>query len=589
MPEIVFRNIPINVQEDTYTKDGTIDYQNNPADKRITGTWKACPYILGNECCERFAFYGVIRNLSPYFETRLDQHHATASKTVLNWSRTCYLTPLIGAFFADAYIGRYWIIFIFSIIYVLGMSLLTISASVPGLKPSCKSKGNCKATSADIEIAYVALYLVALATGGIKSCVSTYGADQFDEADEVENKRKSSFFNWFYFASSIGALLTTSIQAVIQDRGWGWKFGLPAVAMSIAVGSFYSGTHLYRYQKPSGSPFTRIFQVIVASWRKRGVHLPIDKSNLYETRDAKSTIVGSRKIEHTKDFSFLDKAAVELQSDQFKTSIDPWRLCTVTQVEEFKSIIKLLPIWATTIIFSTVYRQMSDLFILQGSKMDLTVIKFKIQQPETIRIFDILSVLFWIPVYDRVIVPYTRKYTGHKAGITQLQRIGIGLLISIYAILSAGVLEIFRLRIIRRNNYYDLKNIPMSVFWQVPQYFLIGCAEVFTFIGHIEFFYDQAPDSMRSLCSALSLSTVSFGSYLSSLLVTIVRRITTKGGKPGWIPDDDNLNHVSLQNFFWLLSLLSLINLGAYLLVARWYTYKRAVGAHLTGGFNLRA
>nr|GEV50130.1 protein NRT1/ PTR FAMILY 8.1-like [Tanacetum cinerariifolium] len=543
MSEIADTSAKVDTEESIYTKDGTVDYKNNPANKKTTGTWKACPFILGNECCERLAYYGMSANLLLYFKNNLNQHSATASKNLSNWSGTCYITPLLGAFFADAYLGRYWTIAIFSMIYVLGMTLLTISASVSGLKPTCISKENCHATSTDIAVTYLALYLVALGTGGIKPCVSSYGADQFDESDEVEKKHKSSFFNWFYFSINIGALIASTLLVWIQDNvGWGWGFGIPAVAMALAVLSFFSGTRLYRNQKPGGSPLTRIFQVIVASWRKRTIGVPDDKSVLYETTDGKSTIVGSRKLDHTKDFSFLDKAAMELASDNVNGSADPWRLCTVTQVEEFKSIIKLLPIWATA----------------------------------SLSVFDTLSVIFWVPVYDLVLVPFARKFTGHKSGITQLQRMGIGLVISIFAMLAAGTLEVVRLGIVKRHNYYDLKNMPMSIFWQVPQYFLIGCAEVFTFIGQLEFFYDQAPDSMRSLGTALSLTTVSLGNYLSSLLVTIVMEISTKGGKPGWIPD--NLNRGQLQNFFWLLSVLSFLNLGAYILVAKWYTYKKAVG-----------
>ncbi|KAI3492930.1 hypothetical protein L1887_42425 [Cichorium endivia] len=73
-----------------------------------------------------------------------------------------------------------------------------------------------------------------------------------------------------------------------------------------------------------------------------------------------------------------------------------------------------------------------------------------------------------------MIAPFARKYTGHKSSITQLQRMGTGLVISIFAMLSARVLEVIRLGIVKRNNYYDLEHIPMSIFWQVPQYFLIG-------------------------------------------------------------------------------------------------------------------
>lgn len=267
---------------------------------------------------------------------------------------------------------------------------------------------------------------------------------------------------------------------------------------------------------------------------------------------------------------------METQSDRVKGSIDAWRLCTVTQVEELKSIIRLLPIWATGIIFSAVYSQMGTLFVLQGNTMDLHMGKsFKIPSA-SLSLFDTISVIFWVPVYDRLIVPLARKYTGNKNGFTQLQRIAIGLVISIFAMLTAGTLEMTRLRIVREQNSYDAKHMNMSIFWQVPQYFIIGCAEVFTFIGQLEFFYEQAPDAMRSLCSALALTTAALGNYLSTFLVNIVTDISTRDGDPGWIPD--NLNYGHLHYFFWLLAVLSVLNLGAYLLVAKWYTYKRALG-----------
>jgi solute carrier family 15 (peptide/histidine transporter), member 3/4 len=274
---------------------------------------------------------------------------------------------------------------------------------------------------------------------------------------------------------------------------------------------------------------------------------------------------------------FFDKAAVETQSDNIKEdSVNPWRLCTVTQVEELKAIIRLLPIWATGIMFAAVYSQMGSLFVLQGETLDPSMGPHFQIPSASLSIFDTISVIIWVPIYDRIIVPTTRKFTGHKNGLTQLQRMGIGLVISILAMLSAGGLELIRLRIVKRHNYYDLDHIPMSIFWQVPQYFLIGCAEVFTFVGQMEFFYEQTPDAMRSMCSALALTTVALGNYLSSLLVTIVTKVSTRHGKLGWIPDNLNLGH--LHYFFWLLAILSVLNLGAFILISKWYTYKRPVG-----------
>ncbi|CAN1303801.1 Protein NRT1/ PTR FAMILY 8.1 [Linum perenne] len=555
--------------DDNYTSDGTVDIHGKPANKLKTGNWKACRFILGNEGCERLAYYGMSTNLVNFLQERLNMGNAKASTTVTNWSGTCYATPLIGAFLADAYLGRFKTIAIFVIVYICGMTLLTMSSAVPGLRPSCNGD-SCHATSSQTAVCFVALYLISLGTGGIKPCVSSFGADQFDENDESEKKKKSSFFNWFYFSINVGALVASSVLVWIQmNVGWDWGFGIPAVAMAIAIVFFFAGSKLYRLQKPGGSPLTRIFQVIVASFRKVNVKVPADKSLLYEVSDSESSIQGSRRLEHTDEFKFFDKAAVETRNEDAKGLSNPWRLCTVTQVEELKSIIRLLPVWASGIIFSAVYSQMSTMFVLQGNTMDQHIgPNFKIPSA-SLSLFDTLSVLFWAPVYDRLIVPAARNYTGHEHGFTSLQRQGIGLVISTLAMVVAGILEVVRLQM-------DVETIPMSIFWQVPQYFLVGCAEVFTFIGQMEFFYDQAPDAMRSLCSALSLTTVALGNYLSTLLVTVVTKVTTKDGKLGWIPD--NLNRGHLDYFYWLLAILSLVNFFVYLWIAKWYTYKKTTG-----------
>ncbi|EYU41841.1 hypothetical protein ABFS82_10G021100 [Erythranthe guttata] len=559
---------------DIYTKDGTVDFYKKPANKDKTGTWKACRFILVTECCERLAYYGMGTNLVNYLTTRLGLGNVAASNSVTNWSGTCYITPLLGAFLADSYLGRYWTIATFSSIYVLGMALLTMSASIPGLKPECVDDV-CHPTSSQTATFFAALYLIALGTGGIKPCVSSFGADQFDESDETEKKKKSSFFNYFYLSINIGAMIASSVLVWIQmNVGWGWGFGVPAVSMAVAVIFFFVGTSLYRIQLPGGSPLTRICQVLVACMKKVNVEVPMDKSLLYETDDNESNIQGSRKLEHTDKFRFLDKAAVATESDE---NVKPWSLCTVTQVEEFKSVLRLLPIWATGIVFSTVYSQMSTMFVLQGDTMDQHLGRnFKIPAA-SLSLFDTLSVIFWAPVYDLIIIPIARKYTKNERGFTQLQRMGIGLVISIFAMVVAGSLEVSRLNYVRKNNLYDEKTVPMTIFWQVPQYFLVGCAEVFTFIGQLEFFYDQAPDAMRSLCAALSLSTNALGNYLCTALVTIVANVTTRNGGLGWIPDK-NLNRGHLDYFYWLLAILSLINFFAYLFIANWYTYKKVVG-----------
>ncbi|KAK8692566.1 hypothetical protein V6N13_076023 [Hibiscus sabdariffa] len=162
--------------DDIYTGDETVDIDKKPANKEKTGNWKACSFILVSECCERLAYYGMGANLVNYLAERLNQGNVAASNNVMNWSGACYFTPLIGGFVADAYLGRYWTIVIFSIIYFSGMTLLTLSSSIPELKPWCNGDV-CHATQGQVAVFFVALYLIALGSGGIKPCVSSFGAD----------------------------------------------------------------------------------------------------------------------------------------------------------------------------------------------------------------------------------------------------------------------------------------------------------------------------------------------------------------------------------------------------------------------------
>ncbi|KAI9109273.1 hypothetical protein K1719_019896 [Acacia pycnantha] len=151
---------------------------------------------------------------------------------------------------------------------------------------------------------------------------------------------------------------------------------------------------------------------------------------------------------------------------------------------------------ATGIIFSIVYGQMSNYYLLQGETMDTHLgLSFEIP-PASLSLFGILSVLFWYPVYFLLIVPIASKITGNTRGLTQLQPMGVGLFISIFFVFFAEVLELVRLRIIQKHNFYGKADIiPISVFWQLPQYFIIGGAEVFMFIGQLEFFCVEAPDA----------------------------------------------------------------------------------------------
>ncbi|RLN38888.1 protein NRT1/ PTR FAMILY 8.3-like [Panicum miliaceum] len=574
-----------------YTDDGSVDFRGSPILKRNTGNWRACSLILGTEVCERLAYYGISKSLVTYLSTRLHEGNVSAARNFTTWQGTCYLTPLIGATLADSYWGKYRTIAVFSTIYFLGMAALTLSASVPSLMPpQCVGSICPQPTLPQYLVYFLGLYMIALGAGGIKPCVSSFGADQFDDTDPVEKTKKGAFFNWFYFCINIGSLISGTVLILVQENyGYGIGFGIPTFFIALAIGSFFMGSEIYRFQIPGGSPLTRACQVIVAATRKRKADSPVDSSLLYELDGKSSAIEGSRKLEHSSEFSlcqhpghsnlsqnhgsFLDKAAVILWNER-DGSHDPWRLCTVTQIEELKILLRMFPIWATGIVFFTVCAQNSSMFIEQGMTLNNRIGSFKIP-PATLSTLDVISVVVWVPIYERLVVPIARRFTGKERGFSELQRMGIGLFVSTIAVAAAALVEIKRLQVARAEDLVHQKvPVPMSILWQAPQYLLVGVGEVFTSIGQAEFFYNQSPDAMRSLCSAFALVTVSLGSYLSSFILTLVSYFTTRNGQLGWIPD--NLNEGHLDRFFWLITGLSSLNLLVFLYYAQRYKCKRA-------------
>lgn len=237
---------------------------------------------------------------------------------------------------------------------------------------------------------------------------------------------------------------------------------------------------------------------------------------------------------------------------------------------QFKVLVRMIPIMLSSAMFSTVYNQLSTLFIIQGATMDRQVGHFMIS-PASLSVIEILSVAIWVPIYDFVVIRFVSRVTKNPRGFTELQRIGIGLGISVFAMVAAAMLETERLDVAYQHGLLDHPGVPvpLSVLWQVPQYFLVGAAEVFAYIGIYEFFYGESPDAMRGVGSALGLLTIALGMLLSSVLLTIVTCLTTRDGAPGWIAD--NLNRAHIDYFFWLLAAMSAANLVFYVMCARRY------------------
>lgn len=254
---------------DDYTKDGTVDLKGNPVRRSERGGWTACFFVVVYEVFERMAYYGISSNLVVYMTKKLHQGTVRSSNNVTNWVGSIWITPILGAYVADAHFGRYWTFLLSCAIYLTGMSVLTLAVSLPGLKPPpCNEAqlSNCKkASTLQLAVFYGALYTLAIGTGGTKPNISTIGADQFDDFEPKEKAHKLSFFNWWMFSIFFGTLFANTILVYIQDNvGWTLGYALPTLGLAISISIFLAGTRYYRHRVPNGSPFTRMAKVIVA-------------------------------------------------------------------------------------------------------------------------------------------------------------------------------------------------------------------------------------------------------------------------------------------------------------------------------------
>ncbi|KAL3638716.1 hypothetical protein CASFOL_016623 [Castilleja foliolosa] len=508
--------------------DGSVDFKGRPVSRSRSGCWKSAAFIIGVEVAERFAYYGISSNLISYLTGPLGQSTATAAANVNAWSGTASLLPLLGAFLADSFLGRYRMIILASALYILGLGF-------------------------------------ALAQGGHKPCVQAFGADQFDEQDPEECKAKSSFFNWWYFSFCGGVLVALLALTYIQDNlSWGLGFGIPCIVMCFALIVFSLGTFTYRFrvQSDERNSILRIGNVFVRAAKNRQTTL----SDVSMEAEAQ----GILPYEGFQQYIFLNKALLKPTNSKKDEKV-----CSINDVEEAKAVLRLVPIWATCLVYAIVFSQSSTLFTKQGVTMDRQITpNFQIPAASLQSLIS-FSIVVFILIYDRILVPTARAITKKPSGISMLQRIGSGIFLSLICMLIAALVEKKRLETAVEYGLIDSPKaiIPMSVWWLAPQYSLLGISEAFTMVGLQEFFYDQVPNDLRSIGLALYLSIFGIGSFISSFLISSIERATTRPGQDSWF--SDNLNRAHLDYFYWLLSGLSAVAFFAFVYFAKFYIYNR--------------
>ncbi|RVW91182.1 Protein NRT1/ PTR family 2.11 [Vitis vinifera] len=463
---------------------------------------KAMPYIIGNETFEKLGAIGTLSNLLLYVTVVFNMKSITATTLINIFNGTTNFATLPGAFLSDTYFGRYKTLGFASISSFMVLRIL------PHLRlqyQTCILLNVEKQADALGQRLGKWLFLLTgfgllvIGAGGIRPCNLAFGADQFNPKTESGKRGIDSFFNWYFFTLTFAQMVSLTAIVYVQSKvSWGIGLGIPALLMLLSCVVFFMGTKIYVKVKPTGSPMTSVAQVIVVAVKKRRLKLPEQPwLSLFSYIPPNSI---NSKLPYTDQFRFLDKAAVLSPEDQLNpdgSAAYPWRLCSMQQVEEVKCIMRVIPIWSSAIIYHCAIVQQHTYAVFQALQSNRYVGNSKFQIPAaSYTVFSMLSLTIWVPIYDRIVVPFLRRITGKEAGITILQRIGIGIFLSVLTSLVSALVEEWRRTRPIIGVYPRRGGISsMSGFWLIPQLTLAGLAEAFTAIGQVEFYYKQFPET----------------------------------------------------------------------------------------------
>lgn len=518
------------------------------------GLNKPCIMLIVIAGMERFAYKGVASNLVTYLTDIIHLSNSTAAKTVNSWCGFTSIMPLLVAPLADSLWDHYSTILVSSLFYILGLAVLT-STTFEWAWPVNKSIST--------TFMFWSLCLISLGQGGYNPSLQAFGADQLGEEDDLpsnqtdckKSSKRTLFFTWWYFGVCSGSLLGVSIMSYIQDTlGWSLGFAVPTLVMIVSILLFSGGTRCYAFHFPDDqkvddhTPFknmadglkaaiSRVFYCGIGE-SKRKVDIP--ELELQENQLSSQKLVGTKELgeKQSKSISLSDKLKISL---------------------------RLLPIWTMLLLFAVIFQQPATFFTKQGMTMKRNIgSKFKIP-PATLQGTITVSIILLMPLYDKILVPCTQVITRNEKGITVLQRMGAGMVLSIIAMVIAALVEEKR-----------LETPSLSIFWLLPQYILLGISDIFTVVGMQEFFYGEVPIKMRTMGIALYTSVFGVGSFLSAIMISLIELFTTKGGKQSWLSDD--MSKARLDKYYWLLAILSTVSFLVYIVLCKFHKSRNDSG-----------
>ncbi|KAI9486125.1 MAG: POT family-domain-containing protein [Benjaminiella poitrasii] len=440
--------------------------------------------VIVIEFCERFTYYGLTGPFQNYIQNpappsypaeqagAMGKGQQTATALTTFFQFWCYITPIFGAIVADQYLGKYRAILVFSLIYLVGLIILTATASPAGI-----------ANGAAFPGFIVAIIIIGLGTGGIKSNVSPLVAEQYQSRSPYISTNKKGervivtpqatyqkIFNMFYWGINVGSLSAIATTELEKNVGFWPAFLLPTLMFIPGIVVVFLGRKRYVQTPPRGSVLLEAFKVVMYSFKVKSLDA-CKPSNLVTERP--------------------DLAVNATWDDVF--------------VDELRRALRACIVFCWYPIYWLCYSQMTNNLVSQAATMWTGNVPNDIMQN-----IDPLVLIITIPIMDRLIYPGLRRI-GLPMG--PIIRITLGFFLAAVAMAyTAGI---------QSKIYANTSPWPISAGYQIPSYFFIALSEIFASITGLEYAYKKAPQSMKSIVMSLFLLTNCFASILGFALVSV--------------------------------------------------------------------